>query len=233
MVGFGRNFSVRIRRARRSESSRFSCSLAPAMPRIQLRSAPAENAAPSPVSTTARTAASAPACASAAVSVGDQCIVERVVDCGRFRVSHGDRAAAFAARMESVIGVPAEQPPMISGSPGTGWIARDGTQPACSGQSAGKVAYNANNSYLRGRLCVCPTCPREPPAVVDRVRRCACGATRLRSACAIWASSTANRCGGGDGADGRRSGADPDRYTRFALRRAEAARVGVRTEEAA
>src|SRR3546814_2114661 len=50
MVGFGNSSSTRIRRARARASARFSCSPAAAMPRIQFRSAPAENEAPAPSS---------------------------------------------------------------------------------------------------------------------------------------------------------------------------------------
>lgn len=67
-VGLGSSSRVRISRARASESSRLSASLAAAMPRIHCMSAPAEKEAPWPASTTARTEASWPAASSAAVS---------------------------------------------------------------------------------------------------------------------------------------------------------------------
>src|SRR5690606_29481904 len=67
MVGFGSSSKVRISRARVSASSRFSASPAAAMPRIQFRSAPAENEAPVPSSTTTRTVGSLPAESSALV----------------------------------------------------------------------------------------------------------------------------------------------------------------------
>jgi len=59
---------VRISAASFSESARLSASLAFAIERIQLRSAPAENDAPAPVSTTARTSASASSVCKVAVS---------------------------------------------------------------------------------------------------------------------------------------------------------------------
>ncbi|MNV77311.1 hypothetical protein D3C71_1707230 [compost metagenome] len=68
MVGLGSSSRVRIRRARARESWRLSSSLAAAMPRIHCMSAPAENEAPSPASTTARTWSSRPAASRAAVS---------------------------------------------------------------------------------------------------------------------------------------------------------------------
>ena len=58
IVGLGSSSRVRIRRARARASSRFSASLADAMPRIQFKSAPAENDAPLPSSTTTRTSGS-------------------------------------------------------------------------------------------------------------------------------------------------------------------------------
>ncbi len=49
------------------------------MPRIQFRSAPAEKLAPTPVSTTTRTAGSLPASCKRGGQVGDQLVVEGVM----------------------------------------------------------------------------------------------------------------------------------------------------------
>jgi hypothetical protein len=83
MVGLERKFNVRISVARRSASSRFSASPAAAMPRIQLRSAPAENDAPAPVRTTQRTFASSSQSTSAAVRSAIRLSSNALWTCGR------------------------------------------------------------------------------------------------------------------------------------------------------
>ena len=77
------------------------------MPRIQFRSAPAENVLPSPVSTTARTAASAAGGFERGGQLGDQPVIEGVVH--RKRGRGGSRSVPFSREMRIESLMPAFQ----------------------------------------------------------------------------------------------------------------------------
>src|SRR6185312_11524182 len=85
-----------------SESSRFCTSLAPTIPRIQFRSAPAEKQLPLAASTTARTCGSASAASSAAVNAAIRPSSNALCTCGRLRVSHS-AVPRRSARIESAM----------------------------------------------------------------------------------------------------------------------------------
>ena len=123
MVGLERKFSVRINAASRSASSRFAASLADAMRRIQLRSAPAENEAPAPVSTTQRTLASSSQSSSAAVRSAISFSSNALCTCGRFSLISATEPLR-ATRMDSLMGEFFAVGSWDDSELGWGWVSR-------------------------------------------------------------------------------------------------------------